>query len=718
MGGFDEVESYPVLPSKNVEGVCKVSFSSFEACDVGMVMDLPEGPLGEERKKATFDWKLMRLNVEEPSYLRVKLAIWSFLESDPLFHSQPTVLSSEEEKRITAKQLMRIRESKFFNDVNGVSYDKKLLYLMALNEAVNTLSPSLSVKFALGVSLFSICVQNLGTERHSSFIKDVWQNKILACVAVTEVAHGSDTKSLQTTATYDHNTKEFIINTPCFKAAKCWVGNLGKQCTHALLFAQLVVGKQCHGLHVFIVPIRDPYTMHPYPGIIVGDMGDKAGLNGIDNGFIMFRKYRIPKDYLLNRTGDITPSGEYESLFQNPQQILGAALETLSAGRIGIMQESVCSLSVATVIAIRYSGVRTQFSNDNKTETSLLDYQLQQWRLFPFLAAAYAQRAFVRKFVLIYADTVRFSMNANEDTIKTVSQMVSAVHAIVCCCKALLTWTCRDAVQECREACGGHGYHKAARLGDIRANHDPCVTYEGANHVLLQQTSRWLLRAVDEVPDLDFDSARFPASELEFLRNFESNLSLKFSANSVNEVLRVDFLIEAYQWLLCWLIKETKQRLASSLDDGENAFMAKNNVQVFYAQTLSLAFAENTVLNYFAASIQEADLSLRPVLAKLHILYGLTCIQKHLRVFYEGGYASGPSLSKLTSEAILEVCQLLRPDAVALADAFAPPDFILNSVLGFADGEVYKHLEEAYTQHGGIAERPVWWSEIAMKSKL
>lgn len=53
-----------------------------------------------------------------------------------------------------------------------------------------------------------------------------------------------------------------------------------------------------------------------------------------------------------------------------------------------------------------------------------------------------------------------------------------------------------------------------------------------------------------------------------------------------------------------------------------------------------------------------------------------------------GGYASGPSLSKLTSEAILEVCQLLRPDAVALADAFAPPDFILNSVLGFADGEV------------------------------
>lgn len=54
--------------------LCFYILLQFEACDVGMVMDLPEGPLGEERKKATFDWKLMRLNVEEPSYLRVKVS--------------------------------------------------------------------------------------------------------------------------------------------------------------------------------------------------------------------------------------------------------------------------------------------------------------------------------------------------------------------------------------------------------------------------------------------------------------------------------------------------------------------------------------------------------------------------------------------------------------------------------------------------------------------
>lgn len=40
------------------------------------------------------------------------------------------------------------------------------------------------------------------------------------------------------------------------------------------------------------------------------------------------------------------------------------------------------------------------------------------------------------------------------------SQIVSEIHCIVSAIKPLITWTCRDAIRECREACGGHGYHK------------------------------------------------------------------------------------------------------------------------------------------------------------------------------------------------------------------------------------------------------------------
>lgn len=89
---------------------------------------------------------------------------------------------------------------------------------------------------------------------------------------------------MQTTATYDKQKQVFVLNCKDFEAAKCWAGGLGQMATHAIVYAQLIIGSENHGLHCFIVPIRDPTTLLPYPGIIVGDMGEKIGLNGIDNG--------------------------------------------------------------------------------------------------------------------------------------------------------------------------------------------------------------------------------------------------------------------------------------------------------------------------------------------------------------------------------------------------------------------------------------------------
>lgn len=89
---------------------------------------------------------------------------------------------------------------------------------------------------------------------------------------------------MRTTATYDVKSKEFILNTPDFEAAKCWAGLLGKTATHALVYAQLVIHGISYGLHTFVVPIRDPRSMLTYPGVTAGDIGEKVGLNGVDNG--------------------------------------------------------------------------------------------------------------------------------------------------------------------------------------------------------------------------------------------------------------------------------------------------------------------------------------------------------------------------------------------------------------------------------------------------
>jgi acyl-CoA oxidase len=60
----------------------------------------------------------------------------------------------------------------------------------------------------------------------------------------------------------------------------------------------------------------------------------KMGLQGVDNGFMIFKDYRIPRKNLLNRFSDVLPNGEFVSDIKSIDQRFALSLGALAAGRI------------------------------------------------------------------------------------------------------------------------------------------------------------------------------------------------------------------------------------------------------------------------------------------------------------------------------------------------------------------------------------------------
>ena len=85
-----------------------------------------------------------------------------------------------------------------------------------------------TARFTTHIGLYCKTIKNLGTERHNQILLDSISCKYIGCFCLTELGHGSNAKGLETTAIYDKETQEFVLNTPTETSRKFWIGNLAK----------------------------------------------------------------------------------------------------------------------------------------------------------------------------------------------------------------------------------------------------------------------------------------------------------------------------------------------------------------------------------------------------------------------------------------------------------------------------------------------------------
>nr|XP_054607679.1 peroxisomal acyl-coenzyme A oxidase 1-like [Nothobranchius furzeri] len=106
------------------------------------------------------------------------------------------------------------------------------------------------------------------------------------------------------------------------------------------------------------------------------------------------------------------------------------------------------------------------------------------------------------------------------------------------------------------------------------------------------------------------------------------------------------------------------------------------------------AHCHYVVVKVFSEKLGEVgDTAIHSVLSTLALLYAMHGIAENSGDFLLAGLLSAPQVLQI-SVRIKELLSQLRPNAVALVDAFDIHDKKLNSVLGRFDGNVYENMFE------------------------
>lgn len=533
---------------------------------------------------------------------------------------------------------------------------------------------SLVVKFGVQYGLFGGSIIFLGNEtHHQKYLPDIASLKLLGGFAMTESGHGSNVQALETTATYDPDTEEFVIRTPSISARKEWIGNAARDGHAATVFAQLQTGGEAYGVHAFVVPIRDD-SGTVINGVRIEDCGHKMGLNGVDNGRLYFDDVRIPRANLLDRYATVQADGSYESPIANDNKRFFTMLGTLVGGRISVASASVTAAKKSLAIATRYGAMRRQFGDDPDNERvgelRVLDYRTHQMRLFPKIAHTYALHFAVED--LIEQFRVR-----TEDTARHVETLAAGL-------KSLASWHAIDASQQARECCGGLGFLSENQIATIRRDIDVFATFEGDNTVLMNLVAKNRLGSYAK----SFEQNLVVTVARELVRKARVELlegNPVIARKTDEDHLRsADFHLEVLRLRAHNLLVSAARRLRKRIGDGMAPFKAFSDIQD-HLMAYARADMEQHVAERFAAVVAGLDAGpTRDALETMRQLSAVDVIYEDSAWFLDNSYFQ-PSKRRALRKLRLKLLDEIRPDVLGYIEAFAIPDDCLSAPIAFED---------------------------------
>lgn len=242
--------------------------------------------------------------------------------------------------------------------------------------------------------------------------------------------------------------------------------------------------------------------------------------------------------------------------------------------------------------------------------------------------------------------------------------------------KSYSTWFTTAAIQECREACGGKGYLAENQFAHLKAGTDIFTTFEGDNTVLLQLVAKGLLTEYKQAFHEDGNMAilRYLGQRMTTVVTEQNPLTIRNT--DTGHLLSSEFQLGAFQFRERRLLFSLAQRLRGHIKNGKSAYEAGLICQT-HMLALATAFTERLTLESMHEAIEAVkDQDIYPILEQLRSLYALHTMEQHAAWYLEQDYLAAVK-SKAIRRQVDHLCTRLRPEAVALVEAFNIPDKLL-----------------------------------------
>lgn len=562
------------------------------------------------------------------------------LLTHPLFRRREGLTASEAGRLAYVRAGFVARSVKL--QASELASDPRRLYVLHewLGLADGVACTVLGIHYCL--ALGSIVALGDGREELGPLVAELERVDAFGVFLATEIGFGNNVAALETEATYDAESREFVLRSPTPRSAKFMPNTACAVPKLAVVMARLVSRGTDHGVFPFLVRIRGSDGA-PRPGVLVTPLTEKPGY-ALDNAVTRFDGVRVPKAHLLAGTDSVLhDDGRFESRTASRHRRFLRAMDRVQTGRVCFTSTVVSSLRAATWIALRYAAQRATFAPARRS-VPIISYRNVQRDLFGALASAYALTFAVRHMQRCF----RLRTPETEDE----------TFRLVATLKAVATSEVVDALARLRERCGAAGMFSANRVQEYWNQAQGVITAEGDNQLMLLKVGAQLA-AVPSLPPVARRTWDHPAP-------LDPRLALEL------------FSLREHR-----LIEELKASL-SARRSAADAFSAWND-SVNLALTTAEAHGQRLVAECFVAAMDEArEEENHRSLATLGALWSLERIERQAGWFLSEGCLTTRTVKELLRTRD-RLCAELAPLAESLGEAFGLDNSLLHAPIAEDD---------------------------------